>query len=236
MDLTEITLVDSEEIAESTRSFRFTKPPGFAFVPGQFVNLTLIDPRETDEAGTLRSFSIASAPHERELTIATRMGPSAFKRMLGALPVGGRVEMEGPFGDFVLADDGSPAVLIADGIGITPFRSMLRDAAHRGSARGMTLFYGNRTPPSAAFLSEIEFIGRRLPALRTVLCMSEPPAPWPGETGSVTASLLARHVRDIALPTWYVAGPPATTAALGDALANLGVADSAVRFESFAGY
>jgi len=71
-----------------------------------------------------------------------------------------------------------------------------------------------------------------------VHCMGEPEQaapPWSGETG-FTGALLARHVRDLALPTWYVAGPPAKTSALRDALANLGVADSAARVASFAGY
>jgi ferredoxin-NADP reductase len=239
MDLCEVTLVDSEEVAEGTRAFRFAKPPGFRFVAGQFVNFTLIEPRESDDAGPLRSFSIASAPHDHDLMIATRMRPSAFKRTLAAMPVGAHIEMEGPFGQLALEDDDSPAILVAGGIGITPFRSMLREAAHRGCARGITLIYGNRAPQAAAFASELDLIARRLPGLRIVHCMSEPAraaTPWQGESGFVTEALLARHVPDLARPTWYVAGPPAMTAATRDVLANLGVAASAIRVEDFAGY
>jgi Na+-transporting NADH:ubiquinone oxidoreductase subunit NqrF len=59
---------------------------------------------------------------------------------------------------------------------------------------------------------------------------------WTGETGFICDALLARHVADLALPTWYVVGPPAMTAAVRDVLTNLGVDDSAVRVEDFAGY
>ncbi len=239
MELCEVMLVDSEEVAEGTRAFRFSKPPGFTFLPGQFANFSLIAPSETDEAGTLRSFSLASAPHERDLMIATRMRPSAFKRALSAMPIGARIEMEGPYGELVFTDDGNPTVFVAGGIGITPFLSILRDAAHAGSDRRITLIYGNRTPEAAAFLAEIDLLGQRLPGLTVVNCMSEPARarrPWHGETGFIDEKMLARHVPDLAAPTWYVVGPPAMTAALREVLMNLGVADSAVQVEDFAGY
>jgi hypothetical protein len=117
------------------RAFHFTKPPGFAYTPGQFANFSLPRPAATDDAGMQRSFSIASAPYEDEIMIATRMRPSAFKRTLAAMPAGTRLAMEGPHGELVQEDDGRPAVFLAGGIGITPFLSMLRDAAHRGDAR-----------------------------------------------------------------------------------------------------
>jgi ferredoxin-NADP reductase len=69
-----------EEVAEGTMAFRFEKPRGFHFQAGQFITLTLLDPPETDAEGNTRAFSIASAPYERELMIATRIRGSALKR------------------------------------------------------------------------------------------------------------------------------------------------------------
>src|SRR5260221_7207357 len=77
------------------------------------------------------SFSIVSAPHENELMVATRMRDTAFKRVLKAMPADGRVGLRGPAGMFTLdGADGRPAVFLAGGIGITPFVSMSRQAAH----------------------------------------------------------------------------------------------------------
>ena len=66
-------LKDRKEVAEGTMAFRFEKPSGWTFKAGQYLDMTLLDPSETDSEGNLRSFSIASAPHEETLMVATRM-------------------------------------------------------------------------------------------------------------------------------------------------------------------
>ena len=77
-----VKLMRTEEIAEGTMAFHFTRPPGFEFRPGQSIDMTLVDPPETDGEGNTRAFSIASPPFENQLTVATRMRDSAFKRVL----------------------------------------------------------------------------------------------------------------------------------------------------------
>jgi len=145
-----------EEIAEGTMAFHFARPAGFEFKAGQSVNVGLVDPPETDAKGNRRSFSIVSAPYEQELVIATRMRDTAFKRVLRAMPKGTRVALRGPGGLFSMEEaDSAPRVFLAGGIGITPFVSMLRQAAKERLARKLTLFYSNRRPEDAAFLDEL---------------------------------------------------------------------------------
>ncbi len=109
------------EVAERTLEFRFEKPAGMTFKAGQFMDLTLLDPPETDTEGNTRGFSINSAPDAPELTFTTRLRDTAFKRVLQAMPLGTEVNAS------------RPAVLLAGGIGITPFCSMVRRAARAGS-------------------------------------------------------------------------------------------------------
>jgi ferredoxin-NADP reductase len=71
-----------EQVAEGTMAFYFEKPNGFEFRAGQAIDITLLDPPETDSEGNIRTFSIASSPFEDGLMIATRMRDSAFKRVL----------------------------------------------------------------------------------------------------------------------------------------------------------
>src|SRR5262245_3441448 len=152
----ETSFASSETVAEGTMAFHFAKPAGFAFKPGQSMNVSLIEPPETDAKGNARTFSIASAPHENELVIATRMRDTAFKRVLKAMPSGGRVSLRGPAGMFTLDPaDARPAVFLAGGIGITPFVSILRNAAQTKLARDLWLFYSNRRPEDAAFFDEL---------------------------------------------------------------------------------
>ena len=83
-----------EVVAEGTLAFYFDKPADFAFKAGQYLELILTNPPETDAEGNSRALSIASAPSESHLMVATRMRSTAFKRVLGKLPLGAEVQIE----------------------------------------------------------------------------------------------------------------------------------------------
>src|SRR5215472_15468547 len=91
-------LESRRRVAERTMAFQFEKPSDWTFKPGQFVDITLQNPPETDAEGNTRDFSIASAPFEDRLMVATRLRDTAFKDVLRALPLGTQVKIEGPFG------------------------------------------------------------------------------------------------------------------------------------------
>src|SRR5262245_34373993 len=119
MALHEIALTRRETVAEGTMAFHFEKPAGFTHQAGQSMLITLTDPPETDSEGNSRTYTIASAPHEPELMIATRMRDTAFKRALKTAPTRTMVKVDGPDGQMVLHEDISrPAVFLAGGIGI----------------------------------------------------------------------------------------------------------------------
>ena len=90
------------EIAEGTMAFHFEKPAGFVYKAGQFANCTLINPAETDAEGNTRAFSLASAPYEDDLMVATRMRDTAFKRVLKTMEPGTEVAPDAPHGSFPL--------------------------------------------------------------------------------------------------------------------------------------
>lgn len=140
-----LSLKSRSEVAQRTLEFRFQKPPGMTFKAGQFMDVTLVDPPETDPEGNTRGFSINSAPDDSELIFTTRLRDTAFKRALRTLPLGTAVKVEGPFGNLTLHNDPRrPAVLLAGGIGVTPFRSIVRRAAHERLPQRIFLFYANR--------------------------------------------------------------------------------------------
>lgn len=227
-------LIGKQDVARGTVAIHLKKPDGFTFKAGQAVYLTLLGLKEADGKGRVRTFSIASAPDDPDLIIATRLTDSALKRGLASVPVGSAVEIEGPYGDLTLHDGASrPAVFLAGGIGITPFRSMIRDAARH--ARDFTLFYSNRSAEDAAFLSELEQVARDNPGFKLVATMTDA-ADWEGERGFITREMIERHVGDIARPVFYLAGPPAMVAAMQAMLREAGVGTENIRAEEFAGY
>lgn len=229
------TLAGKQEIARGTVAFHLKKPEGFTFAAGQAVYLTLPGQKEVDSKGTVRTFSIASAPQEPELVIATRMTDTAVKRYLADLPTGSPVAVEGPYGDLTLDGDTRPAVFLAGGIGITPFRSMILDAAARDLPRDLTLFYSNRSAGDAAFLSELEQLAQENPRFQLVATMTDA-ANWQGELGYIARDMIARHVGDVSRPVFYLAGPPVMVAAMETMLKQAGVKPESIRAEMFAGY
>lgn len=236
----ETQLTGSETVAEGTMAFHFAKPEGFRFEAGQSVNLSLIDPPETDHKGNSRSFSLVSAPYEPGLVIATRMRDTAFKRVLRAMRPGGRVSLRGPAGKFTLDPaDPRPAAFLAGGIGITPFVSLLRQAARDKSPRDLWMFYSNRRPEDAAFLDELVRLQERNPRYRfvgTMVEMDKSSRTWDGETGFIDRAMLARHLPDPSAPVYYMAGPPGMVEAMQKMLADAGVSGEAIRSDEFFGY
>ena len=233
-------LKDRKEIAEGTMAFRFEKPSGWAFKAGQYFDMTLLDPSETDSEGNVRSFSIASAPHEETLMVATRMRDTAFKRVLRAMPFGTAVKIEGPSGDLILQDDiARSAVFLAGGIGITPFRSIVHWAAKEKLPNRIVLFYSNRRPEDAPFLAELQSLERDNPRYKLIASMTEMEKshrPWNGETGLIDQEMLGKYLKGAASPIYYVAGPPAMVKGLHEMLNQAGMKDDDIRAEEFAGY
>jgi len=236
----EATLTASESVAEGTMAFHFAKPADFKFEAGQSVNVSLIDPPETDHKGNSRSFSLVSAPYETELVIATRMRDTAFKRVLKAMPAGGRVGLRGPAGMFTLDPaDARPAVFLAGGIGVTPFVSMLRDAAHSRLGSDLWLLYSNRRPEDAAFLEELAALPKRHSRCHfvgTMVEMDKSSRPWSGETGFLDRAMLERYLKGFAAYVYYIAGPPGLVEAMQKMLIGAGIAEDAIRTDEFFGY
>ncbi|MGH7236487.1 MAG: ferredoxin--NADP reductase [Nitrospiraceae bacterium] len=235
-----VTLKDRRQVAERTMAFQFDKPEGFTFKAGQSIDMTLINPSETDGEGNGRAFSIASAPEEGMLLVATRMRDTAFKRVLGAIPIGSQVKIEGPFGNLVLHhNQARAAVLLAGGIGITPFRSILLRAAREQLSHRLFLFYANRRPQDAPFLQELEALQRQNPSytfVPSMTDMSRSDRSWQGETARINQAMLAKYLKSAASPIYYMAGPPGMVRAMRTLLNGMGVDDDDIRTEEFAGY
>ena len=233
-------LKDRKEVAERTIAFRFEKPSGWTFKAGQFIDMTLLDPSETDPEGNTRGFSIASGPHEEMLMVATRMRDTAFKRVLKAMPIGTAVKIEGPSGDLTLPNNSNRAVvLLAGGIGITPFRSMLVRAAKEKLAHRIFLFYSNRRPEDAPFLEELQILERENSNYKLIASMTEMEKSrrtWSGETGLINQEMLTRHLKGVGTLIYYIAGPPAMVKGLLKMLNKAGVDDDDIRTEEFSGY
>ena len=233
-------VLESREVARETMEFTLEKPEGFVYQSGQTIDITLIDPTETDGKGNIRTFSLVSAPHEPVLKIAMRIRESAFKRVLKSLGNDTELCIEGPFGSFALHKKVErPAVFMAGGIGITPFFSMIKDATERKLENKIILFYSNRKPGDAAFLNELQSLQSANPNFTLVATMTDIEADdnsWSGEKGRIDENMIRRHVAENTSPIYYLVGPQVMVEAMRTILNKMNVDSDDIRFEEFAGY
>jgi len=225
-------LIKKEEVANGTFAFLFERPSRFEFIPGQFIEVAL---EEGSPSDPFRSFSIASAPCEEHLMIATRIRDSAFKQALSSLAPGTEVQIDGPYGRFGLRGDASCHVLISGGIGVTPFRSIVIQAADERTRGNIVLFHASRDVGGAPFHEEMTDLGGRGFGFQFVPAMTRPSEGWLGETGYVDAAMLARYA-DLSSAMYYISGPQAMVESTRDMLLKVPVASDRIVTEAFEGY
>lgn len=229
-----------EEVAEGTMAFHFDRPAGYSFRAGQSTDVTLLAPSETDAEGNTRTFSIASPPSADEIVVATRLRDTAFKRVLRNVPIGTEVRLSAPGGNLTLHNDPQRvAIILAGGIGITPFRSIVLRASIERLPHEIYLFYSNHRPEDAAFLEELQGLETANPNYRfvpTMDGMERSRRRWDGEVGPIDRALLHRHVTDPTHPVYYSAGPPGFVSHVRGMLNEWGVDDDDIRTEEFSGY
>jgi len=233
-------LIGRDVVAHETLACVLERPTGFVFRAGQYIDITLPEPRITDLLGPTRSFSIASAPTERELLIVMRMRSSAFKRSLIEMPLGASVLIDGPADDLSLTlGDGRPVVLLAGGVGIAPFLSAVREAAATGTSLDATLFYSNRRPEDAAYLRELCVLTSHVPGFRCIPTMTrtrDSRAAWTGETARLGIPMLERHLPAVRGPRYYLSGSTTFISGLCQEIERAGVPGPDIRIEMYTGY
>lgn len=226
-------LRSSRELTPSSRELVFEPERPLRYAPGQYLELSLPHP-SPDSRGLRRIFSLTSDPGDPEtVAVALRVSTpgSSFKTKLLALKPGARISATSVGGDFQLPRDATRKVLmVASGIGITPFLSQLRSAEARG--RDIVLVYAASSVEELAYAGELEAMGIRVLAC-TPADPSVPGWTWLG-AGLPDAAALAKAVPDAAERTAFVAGSPSAVAAARRALRGAGV--RRIHTDPFLGY
>jgi len=206
-----------------------------------------------DSKGPIRHFTISSSPTEDFIMITTRIRDSPYKKRLSSLEEDTIVKVRGPQGKFVLHEDYSkPAVFLSGGIGVTPFRSMIKYATDKQLPIKIVMFDSNRNQENTLFKKEFdEFvnINRNLKIVYTITEEEEKQKTqgtsssigqqWTGERGRIDKDILTKHLTDdeIRNSIFYTCGPPGMIKAMQDIIQNdLHVPKDRIKVEEFTGY
>lgn len=229
-----LTLQRRVELTPSVRELVFRAERRFRFQAGQYLELE-VPHRHPDARGTRREFSIVSAPEDLpEVRIALREGSqSSYKKALALVEPGQSLPVTGVWGDFVLpARASAPVLMVAAGIGVTPFVSQLRHLQRAGQDRDVVFVYVASDAEELAFRSDLEAAG--IPVI--VFTRDEPtslPATWRWARGvRLDSEGLMQVVPDIAARHAYISGPPGLIADLAPALERA----RSITTDAFSGY
>src|SRR3989338_4141605 len=151
-------LVSTTIEAQDTMTFKWDTDKKVTYFPGQFMYFTIPTLIYPDKRGNTRHFTLSSSPTEKYISNTTRIRKeSGYKQTLAQLKKGDKIEVEGPSGTFIVdEEEKGPHVFIAGGIGITPFRSMLKYKMDKNLKYNVQLIYSNSIPELIAFRKEIE--------------------------------------------------------------------------------
>ena len=241
-----LVLVDKKTEAEGTKSFFFEPEEIVSYLPGQYFYFTLPKLKFPDERGDTRHFTLSSSPTEgKTLRITTRVREeSGFKKTLDELPFGSNLEGRGPNGTFYIPSSGLPAgrqVFIAGGIGITPFRSIIKFSADKNYKTPIHLIYSNSTPEQITFRKELEELAQNHKNIKVFMTVSKPEEGgqlWTGLIGRVDEKMIKSLITDHQSPTitWWLCGPPLMVEATEKILESLKITSDQIRIEKFTGY
>jgi ferredoxin-NADP reductase len=228
------------QLAPDTYDFRFTGDRRLRFRPGQYLEWTLAHSRP-DNRGNRRYFTIASSADEREVRIGVKFYPAAssFKRTLLAMRPGNAIVASQLAGEFVLpANRREKLVFMAGGIGITPFRSMIRHLLDHREERPITVLYSNRTAQEIVYADVLEEARERL-GIETVYTLTDAssvPPDWQGGTGRVDAEMIAKAVPDYRERTFYLSGPRSLVVGFEEVLRTIGIPKKRIKTDFFPGF
>lgn len=226
------------QVAKDVFEFQFKAPRSVSFIPGQYVEWALphVNP---DSRGIKRYLTISSSPTEDHVAMSVKIPekPSSFKQKLQSLSEGDSIYISQLIGDFTLppAPRESHSVLIAGGIGVTPFRSIIQHAKDTGESLNATLFYCSNQPSELAF--ETLFEDDKLSDFYYVpVVTSDSIFNWTGEQGFIDRDMIKRHVTNPLEAHYYLSGPPGMVRAYSDILKKMGVSSSHIETDFFPGY
>jgi ferredoxin-NADP reductase/Na+-translocating ferredoxin:NAD+ oxidoreductase RnfD subunit len=234
-------LKEKRLLVPSIYEFVFSGSVPFAYHPGQYLEWT-VPPGRIDSRGNRRYFTIASSPTEPEVKLGVKIMPdhlSMFKKHLVTMKPGDTIVGAQLAGDFVLPEDTKQKlVFVAGGIGVTPFRSMIKDMLDKKEKRDIIFFYACSTPQEFVYQDIFDTAAKDL-GVRVIYLITKAenaPQGWKGETGRLTDELIKKYVPDLNERRLYLSGPNAMVEGYKVLLIKLGVKRNSIVTDYFPGF
>jgi len=228
------------EIGSDTYNFVFAPDHKVEFEPGQYFEWTL-GYDNPDDRGNRRYFTIASSPTENDVILGVRFypNPSSYKQAMLGMKTGDKIITSQLAGDFTLPKDKTKKlVFLAGGIGITPFRSMIKCLVDTNDSRSVVLFYSNKVITEMVYKDVLNEAEKKF-GLKTIYTLTDTnacPVDWKGCRGYFDAKLIEQEVPDFKERLFYISGPHTMVVSYENILINMGVKPGNIKTDFFPGF
>jgi ferredoxin-NADP reductase/Na+-translocating ferredoxin:NAD+ oxidoreductase RnfD subunit len=225
--------------SKDTYSFIFEKQKNFNFIPGQYMEWTLPH-KNADSRGNRRYFSLSSSPTEQKISITVKFydNSSTYKKELLNSHNKKRIIASQVSGDFVLPNNLSqPMVFIAGGVGITPFRSMIKYIVDKNLKTDIVLIYSNRTKDEILFSDIFKLAENN--GVKTIYCLTDQqniPKNWQGIEGHLSNEKIKEVIPDYKKRIYYISGPQLMVRNFEKMLIDMGISKNRIKEDFFPGY
>lgn len=225
-----LVLKEKIKLTDSVYDFIFTSKEKLNFKPGQYLEWTL-GHQKTDSRGNRRYFTIASSPTEKDIKIGVKFNKkgSSFKKELEGMKKGEEIIVGSLAGDFTLpANLHQKIVLIAGGIGVTPFRSMIKHLTDTNEKRDMILIYNEKSLKEMVYKSIFDEAAKRL-GIKVLYYETS-------KKGRITPRNLREIIPDFKERLFYISGSHSMVTGFKNLLKSLGIKEKQLKLDYFPGF
>lgn len=225
-----LTVKQRIKLSPTIYDFIFAANETLKFIPGQYMEFTYEHPK-TDSRGNRRYLSLANSPTEKDIRLGVKFEnpPSSFKRNFFSITPNQKVVASQLIGDFTMPHDpNQKLVFIAGGIGITPYRSMLKYLIDTNQKRDIILVYTARNPDEFVYKEVIDEAKEKL-GIKAVYHET-------GREGHISASYFSQIVTDYHERTFYISGSHSMVDGFEQTLHTMGIPQDRIVMDFFPGF
>lgn len=215
------------------KSFRFPRPEGFDYKPGQYILVSLT----VEGSVVTKPLSLSSSPSEKDhIEFTKKLTGHPFSNVLDNMKIGDAVVISGPFGKMTFEGEYEKVVLLSGGIGITPMISICKYCTDMHLDANIVLIYSNRAENDLVFKKELDEMMHSNSNLKIVYTLTRASESWIGYKERISNKMIINEVPDYMERRFYICGPPEMVHSMEETLASMNIQKEMVKKELLTGY
>jgi ferredoxin-NADP reductase len=226
-------MIDIIKRTHDVKSFRFPRPEGFDYKPGQYILVSL----RVEGSVVTKAFSLSGSPTEKKhIEFTKKLTGHPFSNVLDNMKVGDSAVISGPLGKMTFEGEYAKIVLLSGGIGITPMVGICKYCTDMHLDANIVLIYSNKTENDLAFIKELDEMMHNNSNLKIVYTLTRASESWAGRRERISENMIISEIPDYMERHFYICGPPEMVKSMEEVLNAMNIPKDMVKKEELSGY